>query len=66
MARGVFGTGPYGQIRSLEQEINDCKYELRLIVEGARPKLGSKRLNDMIKYKEDKIRQIKAAKKRKK
>jgi hypothetical protein len=36
MASGKIWTGPYGKIRSLQQEINNWKYELRLMAEGIR------------------------------
>jgi hypothetical protein len=66
MALGIPGTGPYGSIRGLQKEIKDCKYELRLIAQGMRRRLGSKRLNEIIKTNRDKIKEIKAAEKAKK
>jgi hypothetical protein len=66
MTLGVQGTGPYGKIRSLQHEINDCKYELGLIAEGMRRPLSSKRLNEIIEENRAKIRAIKAAEQAKK
>lgn len=63
MTLGVPGNGPYGRIRSLQNEISDCKYELGLITRGMRRKFGSKRLHEMIKINRDKIKEIKAAQK---
>ncbi len=58
--------GPYGQIRQLQQEISDCKYELGLIAQGMRRRIPSKRLNEIIVANRAKIREIKAAENKKK
>lgn len=66
MALGVPGTGPYSSIKSLQQEINNCKYELKLIAQGIRRKFGPKRLNQIITTNRTKIKQIKDYEKAKK
>ncbi len=66
MTLGIQGTGPYGRIRVLQREISDCKYELRLIAQGMRREIGSKRLNEIILANRAEIRSIKAAQKAKK
>ncbi|HVU06236.1 MAG TPA: hypothetical protein VHE10_00330 [Candidatus Paceibacterota bacterium] len=66
MALGVSGTGPYGQIRSLRQEIADCRYELSLVAQGMRRELGAARLKEIIAVNRSKIRQIKDTEKAKK
>ncbi|HVT74839.1 MAG TPA: hypothetical protein VHD69_00215 [Candidatus Paceibacterota bacterium] len=66
MALGIPGTGPYGSVRALRTDINDCKYELRLISEGMRRPIGSKRLKEMIETNRAKIRAITAAARAKK
>lgn len=65
MALGVPGTGPYGQIRMLQEEINACEYELWLIAEGIRINRGSKRLKEIIRDNRIKIKKIKEAEKMK-
>jgi uncharacterized protein (DUF2344 family) len=58
MALGVPGTGPYGAIRSLQQEIKACKYELRLIGQGMIRQIGPKRLAQMIENNKTEIKKI--------
>jgi len=60
MTLGIAGSGPYGRIRHLQEEINACKYELGLIAEGMRRSLGSKRLKEIILADRAEIRTIKA------
>lgn len=60
------GSGPYSRIRILKREIYDCKYELGLISQGIRGRLGKKRLEEIIAANRARIRQIKAEQKTKK
>lgn len=66
MALGIAGTGPYGRIRSLQQEISGCKYELELIAQGMRRKRSPKKLREIIANNRAEIRKIKIAEKAKK
>lgn len=58
MTLGVRGTGPYAIIRRLRQEIADCKYELSLIAQGMRRRLGAKKLKEIIAIKRAEIKEI--------
>lgn len=59
MALGIQGTGPYGKIRSLEQDIKDYKYEISLVEQGIKKKPGKKYYQKLIEDKKDELRKIK-------
>ncbi len=58
MALGVPGTGPYGEIRSLRNEIKDCKYEISLIEQGFRRPHNRSWYEQRTKESRAKIREI--------
>jgi len=64
MASGVPG-GPYGLIRDLRRQIQDCKYELGLIAEGMRRRPGKKRNEEIIAHNKERIKRILAEEKAK-
>ena len=66
MALGVFGSGPYGEIRQIRTEIEACKYELRLKSEGMRRRGTKKGLTQAIETYRARIRKILATEKRRK
>lgn len=56
---GIQGTGPYGRMRALQNEIKQIKYELDLIKQGIRPASRRKALLEEINEKRKIIRSIK-------
>jgi len=58
MTLGIQGTGPYGKIRQLRNNISNCKYELRLIEMGMRRRLGKKKLLEIIATNRAEIKRI--------
>jgi len=59
MTLGIAGTGPYGRIRSLRRQIEDCRYEKNLSVGKAK----INRLNAEIESYRAEIKQILAREK---
>ncbi len=60
MTSGKQGTGPYGEIRWLQQQISAWKYELGLITEqGMKRPIGKDKLIELIKLNRLKIKAIK-------
>lgn len=60
MALGVPGTGPYGEIRTLREEIRRTEYELQLMDSGMHRNLKKKRekLKQIIEANRERIREI--------
>lgn len=65
MVTGIQGTGPYGLIRSLQNEINQWKYELSLIKMGIRSVRKKRYYEKLIDENRSRIREIKKSLKEK-
>lgn len=68
MTTGIYGTGPYGRIRSLRRDIKDFKYELELMARGIRRKSKEEEawLRHLIEERRQEIREIQKQEKEKK
>lgn len=65
MTTGIGGTGPYGEIRALRDDIRNWEYELYLIEIGVRKK-GKKKAEEAIERSLARIKVILAEEKAKK
>jgi len=58
MARGVRGSGPYGEIREIREWIRELKAEIRLIESGEKRPLPKETVQKIIAIKRAEIRVI--------